>query len=269
MQTPHIGAADTGVVTGSGGMPAKLTVAETPISHIQLDALLDAFETPLADRARLVSFCNVHSVMSARRCEELAAALAASDIAAPDGMPVAWWIRAVHGLAQPRVFGAGTMDAALRHGVDRGWRHFFYGSTDETLAQLRDRVAATHPGAVICGMYAPPFRPLTDEEESDVLRRIIAARPTVLWVGLGMPKQELWMHRVRDRLPGMTLMGVGAAFDMLAGRVPQAPQWMRESGLEWVYRLAQEPRRLWRRYILNNPAFMLLLLRELAVGARG
>jgi N-acetylglucosaminyldiphosphoundecaprenol N-acetyl-beta-D-mannosaminyltransferase len=250
-------------------MPVKLTVAETPISHIRLDALLDAFDTPLADRARVVSFCNVHSVMSARRCEELAAALAASDIAAPDGMPVAWWIRAVHGLAQPRVFGAAAMEAALRHGVDRGWRHFFYGSTDETLAKLRDRVAVTHPGAVICGRYAPPFRPLTDEEESDVLRRITDARPTVLWVGLGMPKQELWMHRVRDRLPGMTLMGVGAAFDMMAGRVSQAPQWMRDSGLEWVYRLAQEPRRLWRRYVLNNPAFMLLLLRELAVGARG
>jgi N-acetylglucosaminyldiphosphoundecaprenol N-acetyl-beta-D-mannosaminyltransferase len=102
-----------------------------------------------------------------------------------------------------------------------------------------------------------------------VLRRITAARPSVLWVGLGMPKQELWMHRVRDRLPGMTLMGVGAAFDMLAGRVSQAPQWMRDAGLEWMYRLAQEPRRLWRRYVLNNPAFMLLLLRELAVGARG
>lgn len=251
-------------------MPAeKYAVVATPISHIRQNALLRVLDTPPADRARVVSFCNVHSVMSARRSEELAAALADSDIAAPDGMPVAWWIRAVHGLAQPRVYGPGAMDAALRYGVGRGWRHFLYGSTDETLAQLRDRIAVTYPGAAICGMYAPPFRPLTDEEEAQVVRRIAAARPTIVWVGLGMPKQELWMHRVRDRLPGMTLMGVGAAFDMLAGRVSQAPQWMRDSGLEWLHRLAQEPRRLWRRYALNNPAFLLLLLRELMVGTRG
>ena len=129
-------------------------------------------------------------------------------------------------------------------------------------------MAVTHPGVTVCGAYAPPFRSLTPAEEADVLRRITTAEPTLVWVGLGMRKQELWMHSMRDRLPGVTLMGVGAAFDMLAGRVPQAPVWMRNSGLEWLYRLAREPRRLWRRYVFNNPAFMLLLLRELAVGAR-
>lgn len=246
--------------------PAKFPVSETPISNVRLEPLLRLIDAPAPDRATIVTFCNVHSVMTARHSPPLAEAIASSDVASPDGMPVAWWIRYVHGQPQARVFGPGTMDAALRYGVERGWRHYLYGSTEETIAQLRQRLPRTHPGAIICGAYAPPFRPLTPPERTAALANIRAARPTIVWVGLGMPKQELWMQEVRDELPDMTLAGVGAAFDMLAGRVAQAPRWMRATGLEWLFRLGQEPRRLWRRYAVNNPAFLMLLARELVAG---
>ncbi|CAN5895055.1 WecB/TagA/CpsF family glycosyltransferase [soil metagenome] len=243
-------------------LPERLSVSGTQISQVALDQLLGALDRPPSGRARVVTFCNVHSVMTARQSGEVAAALDSSDIASPDGMPIAWWIRWVHRRSQLRVFGPGTMDAALRYGIDRGWRHFMYGSTEQTLTQLTENLEVTHPGVHVCGTYAPPFRPLTSDEHADALDRIRAARPTIVWVGLGMPKQELWMRQVREELPGMTLAGVGAAFDMLAGRVPQAPPWMRTAGLEWLFRLSREPRRLWRRYTIHNPVFMFLLARE-------
>jgi len=252
----------------SAGTPGKRPVVGTDISSVRFDDVLAVIDRPPPGRAQVMSFCNVHSVMTARRQAALAEVLNASDVAAPDGMPIVWWMRLIHGVAQTRVDGPTVMDLTLRVGMDRGWRHYLYGATPATLQQLRDRLAVTHPDAIIVGTYAPPFRPLTPAEEAEVVERIRSTEPTVVWVGLGMPKQEMWMHEMRGRLPGMTLMGVGAAFDMLAGRTPRAPAWMRNSGLEWVYRLLSEPRRLWRRYAANNPAYLVLLAREVLMRPR-
>lgn len=242
--------------------PTSVDVLGTSIATTSYGEVLRAIAQPPADRAQLFAFCNVHSVMTARRDRDVREALDAMDMATPDGMPLVWTLRRRGHPSQPRVYGPDLMELALAHGVALGWRHFFFGATDETLARLCASAEVLAPGIRIAGSYAPPYRPLTPHEEDDIVGRIDDSGANLVWVGLGMPKQELWMHRTRDRLPATNLLGVGAAFDLLSGTVPQAPDWLQDRGLEWAYRLWREPRRLWRRYLYNNPAFVLLALRE-------
>ena len=140
-----------------------------------------------------------------------------------------------------------------------GWKHYLYGSTAETLEALQVELGEIAPQSEIVGAFSPPFREMTSEESDAAMGAIRDSGADVVWVGLGMPKQELWMHRMRPELPGIALLGVGAAFDFLAGTKKQAPAWMQKAGLEWLFRLVQEPRRLWRRYVWNNPAYVVLL----------
>ena len=158
---------------------------------------------------------------------------------------------------QGRVYGAKVTTTALETGLERGWRHYFYGSTVETLDNLRAALEGQYEGIEIAGTHSPPFRDLDAVEEDAVAAEIMETRPDFVWVGLGMPKQEKWMLRNKHRYPGVALVGIGAAFDFIAGTKPEAPSWMQKAGLEWVFRLASEPRRLWRRYIFNNPAYLL------------
>lgn len=248
--------------------PSRSDVVGTPISTTSYEELLGLLHAPPAGRARTVAFCNVHSVMSARRDPGLRAALTACDVATPDGVPLVWTLRLTGHPGQQRVYGPDFMELALAEGVARGWRHYLYGATEETLALLRGRIAERWPGADVVGVHAPPFRSQTPQEEEADLAAIRASGAGVVWVGLGMPKQERWIHRVADRLPGTTVLGVGAAFDFLAGTLDQAPDRLQRLGLEWAYRLAKEPRRLWRRYAVNNLLFVLAALRQLA-RARG
>ena len=157
-----------------------------------------------------------------------------------------------------RMRGPTFMRLALSYGVERGWRHVFYGSDQPTLDDLVANAERFAPGMQIVGAIAPPFGVFTDDRVAKDLQQIRDTNPDVVWVGLGMPKQELWMAAAaRSGLAaGFALLGVGAAFDLLAGMLPEAPQWMQKVGLEWLFRLRLEPRRLWRRYILNNPLFM-------------
>ncbi|MGI9627367.1 MAG: WecB/TagA/CpsF family glycosyltransferase, partial [Longimicrobiales bacterium] len=210
--------------------------------------------------------CTVHSVMSARRDSTLAAALKDSDIATPDGMPLVWALRWTAGEDPQRVYGPELMRKTLIEAEGFGLRHYLYGSSEETLTALATEVGRSAPAAQIVGTCSPPFRTLTADEDEADLKRIRDSGADVVWVGLGMPKQELWMARVKDRLPGVALVGVGAAFDFIAGTKKQAPAWMARSGLEWVYRLTQEPKRLWKRYIWNNPAYLALLLGDVIRG---
>jgi N-acetylglucosaminyldiphosphoundecaprenol N-acetyl-beta-D-mannosaminyltransferase len=211
------------------------------------------------DRATVVAICNVHSVMSARRSRELADALENADIATSDGVPLVWGIRWTVRPEQERVYGPELMRRTIASTVDLGWRHYFYGSSPETLAALEAAFMRIAPGACIVGTHSPPFRPLTAAETEEAVANIRAADTDILWVGLGMPKQELWMQEIRSELPGVALIGVGAAFDFIAGTKREAPSWIQRVGLEWLFRLVQEPRRLWRRYAYNNPGFAVLL----------
>jgi N-acetylglucosaminyldiphosphoundecaprenol N-acetyl-beta-D-mannosaminyltransferase len=155
------------------------------------------------------------------------------------------------------------MKLTLQRGVARGWRHYLYGTTPPTLDRLRSAIARFAPGAVVVGQMAPPFRELTPAETDAVVAEFRSSNADIVWVGLGMPRQEKWMRQIAPRLPGKTLVGVGAAFDLLSGTVPQAPALLQRVGLEWAFRLWQEPRRLWRRYVLNNPLYLVLAADQL------
>lgn len=244
-------------------LPAKAPIVGTPISLTSYAELLELIDRRPTDRALTVAFCNVHSVMTARRNPDVAAALGGMDVATSDGMPIVWALRRFARPEQARVYGPDFMEAALRYGLERGWKHYFYGATPDTLQRLRDTAERLAPGVQVVGMHAPPFRPLTRPEEEEVAADIRDSGADLVWVGLGMPKQELWTDRMRHRLPGVAILAVGAAFDLVSGTVKQAPDWMQDRGLEWVYRLANEPRRLWRRYLYNNPAFAVLVLTHL------
>jgi N-acetylglucosaminyldiphosphoundecaprenol N-acetyl-beta-D-mannosaminyltransferase len=250
----------SGIVTEN--FPAKAAIVGTPISMTSYDEVLEVLATRPSDRATIVAVCNVYSVMSARRNEQLAEALATAEIATPDGMPLVWGLKAMARTDQEQVRGSELMRRGLKYGVERGWRHYFYGATEETLASLVDVAKQIAPGIQVVGSYSPPFRAQSDDELALALDRIKEAKPDLVWVGIGMPKQELWMHRVREELPGVALLGVGAAFDFISGRVAQAPPFLQKHGLEWAFRLSQEPRRLWRRYIWNNPAYLVLCARQ-------
>lgn len=246
--------------------PPKLDVVGTGISLTSYDDVLEILRAPRSDRACVVAVCNVHSVMVARRDQELRRALDSAEIATPDGMPLVWSIRHRGVPAQERVYGPDLMRYALANAPDL--RHFLYGSSTSTLDRLRMRISHDYPQVVIAGAMSPPFEALSEDDLKKHAAVIRESRADVVWVGLGMPKQELWMNRVADQLPGVTLIGVGAAFDFLAGTVRQAPEWMQRHGLEWAFRLAQEPRRLWRRYLFNNPIFVALSLRQLYRASR-
>ena len=153
------------------------------------------------------------------------------------------------------------MQQMLRAGGETPYRHYFYGSTPETLALLRQKIEQAYPGAVIAGMESPPFRPLTPEEDAAAVARINAARPDFVWVGLGAPKQEFWMARHQGAVRAL-MIGVGAAFDYEAGNIRRAPAWMQRCSLEWLYRLLQDPRRLFKRYFVTNTRFLWWALRH-------
>ena len=171
---------------------------------------------------------------------------------------------------EARVYGPELMERACARAAGSGQRFYLYGGRDEqALAQLTANLLDRHPDLQLAGGLSPPFRELTDAELDDVAARINAARPDVVWVGIGVPKQEKWMAAMRERLDAPVLIGVGAAFDFHAGLVPQAPAWMQRRGLEWLFRLLQEPRRLWKRYARHNPRFVAGFARQWASHRRG
>jgi N-acetylglucosaminyldiphosphoundecaprenol N-acetyl-beta-D-mannosaminyltransferase len=160
------------------------------------------------------------------------------------------------------VYGPDLLLEACRFGLSLGWRHFFYGGEAGVAAALAAKLAGQYPGLRIAGIYSPPFRPLTEVEDQEVLRLINDSGADIVWVGLGSPKQEYWMAEHLGKLHAPVMIGVGAAFDFLSGQKPQAPRWIQRSGLEWLFRLATEPRRLWPRY-RQYPKFVLLALGQL------
>ncbi len=174
----------------------------------------------------------------------------------PDGMPLVWigWLKGHKNIE--RTYGPDLMFLACDQGQPLGYRHFFYGADEKTLCKLRKTLKERFPSINIAGMYAPPFLKKAGLEKKEVIDMINSANPDILWVGIGSPKQDFWMALNRERLNVPVMIGIGAAFDFLAGVKPQAPRWMREVGLEWFFRLITEPKRLWRRYLVNNTLFV-------------
>ncbi len=239
-------------------------VVGSRVNAVQYDQILTQMRQWIRARSygHFIVVANTHVVMESRSNPGLRQAVDEADLVIPDGMPLVV-VGRMRGFSLPRrADGPGLVEAAFNLPLSAGWRHCFYGGTEESLCTFKACLDQRWPGLFVAGMYAPPFRPLTPEEDQVAIDRINAACPDVLWVGLGCPKQECWMLAHRDRLNVPVMLGVGQAFDILAGTKKRAPSWMCNFGLEWFYRLLHEPRRLWRRYLIYNPQFVCLVLRE-------
>jgi N-acetylglucosaminyldiphosphoundecaprenol N-acetyl-beta-D-mannosaminyltransferase len=206
--------------------------------------------------SRTLYFCNVHAVVTMQRDAQFGRAVAQADLVLPDGMPVAWMLRKSGFPRQQRINGPDFMHRYCALAERRGEPVFFYGSTQQTLDALRDWAATLFPRLRIVGMFSPPFRTLLPEEDDEIVEEINASGARIVFVGLGCPKQELWMAAHRGRIQAV-MIGVGAAFDYHAGTLQRAPLWMQRHGLEWCFRLYKEPRRLWKRYLVSNTLFLL------------
>ena len=223
---------------------------------------LSFLETNLEDlRGKYICVSNVHTTVMAyenadyRKIQNDAAAVL------PDGKPLSVVERKCGGLKNAeKVSGPDLMPEVFKLSVKKGYKHYFYGSTEQTLELLKNNLMKKYPELQITGMYAPPFRSLTEEEDEEIIREINAAKPDFLWVGLGAPKQEIWMAEHKDKISSI-MIGVGAGFDFHAGTVKRAPVWMQKCGLEWLYSLMQDPKRLWRRYVVTNSKFIWYMIR--------
>lgn len=242
----------------SRGLPQTVELLHVPIAVIDYQEALDVIDRQISSGQRgYMCVCNVHTVMASADDPELRAALEGSLLNVPDGMPLVWAMNALGQSLSDRVYGPELMWRACARAATTGGRFYLYGGRDQNaLAKLGENLHRHHPGLRIVGGYSPPHRPLTAEERAAVIAEINDARPDVVWVGIGVPKQEKWMAQMRGDLEAPMLIGVGAAFDFHAGLVPQAPHWLQDAGLEWAYRLVQEPQRLWRRYLRYNPRFV-------------
>jgi N-acetylglucosaminyldiphosphoundecaprenol N-acetyl-beta-D-mannosaminyltransferase len=245
--------------------PRTREILGIPIAMTDYGQAMDAMDGMIARRERgYVCAVAVHAVMVSRRDPEMRSAVMGSSLIVPDGMPLVWAANLLGEDLGARVYGPELMDRYCARCAKRGHRVWLYGGRDQgSLMQLALNLRRRHPGIETVGGFSPPFRPLAEDEEDELVEQINDARPDVVWVGIGVPKQEKWMARMRPRLEAPVLCGVGAAFDFHAGRISQAPSWMQERGLEWIYRIAQEPRRLLPRYLSYNPAFVLAFARQL------
>lgn len=212
-------------------------------------------------RSKIVCICNAHMVVTADFDPELAVALENADMVTPDGAPVAWMMRRAGFPGQERINGPDLMWHYLAEAQSFGQTVFFYGGLNDTLTDLRSRLLSAFPDLKIGGMISPPFRTLSAEEDQAHVDQINEAGTAVLFVGLGCPKQEKWMHVHRGRVHAV-MIGVGAAFDYHAGTIKRAPLWMQRCGLEWFHRLCSEPRRLWKRYFVTNTLFILGMVKS-------
>jgi N-acetylglucosaminyldiphosphoundecaprenol N-acetyl-beta-D-mannosaminyltransferase len=240
-------------------------VIGVPLAMTTYDGAMDVMDGMIARREPgYVCAVAVHAVTVAQRDPEMRAALLGSTLTVPDGMPLVWAANLLGENLPHRVYGPELMRRYTRRCAEKGHRVWLYGGRDQgSLAQLALNLRRDFPGIRIVGGYSPPFRGLEPHEEDEVVARVNADRPDVLWVGTGVPRQEKWMAQMRDRLDVPVMAAVGAAFDFHAGRISQAPAWMQDRGLEWTYRIAQEPRRLLPRYLYYNPAFLKAFSRQL------
>jgi N-acetylglucosaminyldiphosphoundecaprenol N-acetyl-beta-D-mannosaminyltransferase len=238
--------------------PARVAVLDIPLAVSDYDEVIDWMEAMVAAEARgYVTAAAVNLVMSAQEDPATLEATLGATLAVPDGQPLVWALRALGHPRATRVYGPDLMAKFCERAARSGIPMYLYGGrTPAALELLEAKLRERFPGLRIVGSFSPPFHEPTQEEDDATIAAIESSGAAVVWVGTGQPKQERWMLRMRPRLAAPLLVGVGAAFDFHAGLVSQAPSWMQRNGLEWVYRLSREPKRLWRRYARYNPLFV-------------
>jgi N-acetylglucosaminyldiphosphoundecaprenol N-acetyl-beta-D-mannosaminyltransferase len=239
-------------------LPAgRVGVLGVGVCPVSIPVVLDIVDGWIRSRQpHYVCVTGVHGVMESHRDPELRQIHNEAGLVVPDGMPLVWLSRLGGHAGADRVYGPDLLLACCERSLRYGYRHFFYGGASGVAELLAERLTQRYPGLRVAGTYSPPFRPLTPAEDAAVVDRINGSRADLVWIGLSTPKQERWMYQQRGSLRAPVLLGVGAAFDFHAGLKKQAPRWLQRSGFEWLFRLLTEPRRLWRRYLRNNPAFV-------------
>ncbi|MEP9373353.1 WecB/TagA/CpsF family glycosyltransferase [Mesorhizobium sp. KR1-2] len=229
------------------------------VSAVNLKSATELIQAAVADgKKEYVCVRDAHGVVRCQTDAELRSVHNRAFLVTPDGMPLVWALKHAGHSQSSRVYGPDLMLSVFEAGRSKGFRHFLYGATPNTLELLQARLLKRFPEAQVAGSCAPPFHELSPQDEADFADRINRSGADIVWVGIGSPKQELWMARMRDRLEAPMLIGVGAAFDFHAGLKRQAPRMIQRSGFEWAFRLLCEPRRLWRRYALVVPTFISL-----------
>lgn len=262
--------ADTESTALAQNSPAPPSPHNEPVNI--LGVRVDALDMPRAlgtidewvesGERHYVCIRDVHGVMACQKDETLRRIHSEAGMVTPDGMPLVWLSRRLGHPDTNRVCGPDFMLELCDHSRARGYRHFLYGGAPGVVEDLKANLETLYPGLQVVGAYSPPFRPLSEEEDAEVVAMINDAKPDIVWIGLSSPKQEYWMASHKGRIAASAMIGVGAAFDFHAGRQKRAPRWMQRSGLEWSFRLMSEPRRLWRRYLVMAPRFLALLARE-------
>lgn len=238
------------------------------VHAVDIDLAADRIETAIANGERgYVCVTGVHGVMEAQNDPSVKAILNHSLLTTPDGMPMVWVGKLQGFKCMNRVFGPDLMLEVCSRSVQKGYTHFLYGGVPGVAEQLKDALLSRFPGIKLVGIYTPPFRPLTDGEFAQLKETIGVLKPDLFWVGLSTPKQERFMAAHGRQLTTKVMLGVGAAFDILTGNLRDAPDWVKKLGMQWMHRFMQEPSRLWKRYLVNNPKFMWKIALQL-IGAR-
>lgn len=248
---------------GRSAVIPRVDILGVEVSAIDLDTAVETIGNWIdSDQREYVCVTGVHGVMESLNDPGLKEIHNRSGLTTPDGMPLVWCSHFAGAKDTTRVYGPDLMLRVCAASVERDWRHFFYGSAPGTADELARRVERRFEGLDVVGTYSPPYRDLTESEIEDVAQMLNDSDADIVWIGLSTPKQERLMDSLRPMVKASALIGVGAAFDIHAGNIKQAPQWMRGSGLEWLFRLTVEPRRLWRRYLRSNPRFVWSILRN-------
>lgn len=241
-----------------------VNVLGVSINAVDMDECAEACEGLISEGRGYVCVTGVHGVMEAQADPQFRSVLNRSFLSVPDGMPLVW-IGHLYGWREMRrVYGPDLMLELCRRSVQHGYRHFLYGGDQGVAEELARCLERRIPRLQIVGTYTPPFRPLNAEEEAELRSQVAVCKPDIFWVGLSTPKQEKFMAQYLNNLDTKLMIGVGAAFDIHTARIKDAPRWMKVAGLQWLHRLVQEPRRLWKRYLVNNPKFVLQIALQLA-----
>lgn len=242
----------------------SVSILGVKVHATSMDRALARVESALENGEKgYVCVTGVQGVMEAQSDSNLKRIINGALLTIPDGRPTVWvgWLRGFFQMRQ--VTGPCMMLRLCAISEEKRYTHFFYGGNDGVAQQLKDSLIARFPNMKVVGTYTPPFRPLSAEEETDLARMVAEAKPDFLWVGLSTPKQERFMDQYVSKLDAKIMFGVGAAFDIHTGRIKDAPYWMKVTGVQWMHRIYQDPKRLWKRYLVNNPKFVYRIMLEL------
>ncbi len=246
-------------------MKGSIKICGVRVDMVQIPDVIKIMEGWIEKKeyGNYVAVANANDVVIGKKMPQVRVAMNGSSLTVPDGISIVLASRFYGFKLKRRVYGAELMLEFLRRAQAEGYTNFFYGSTTETLNRLREKLISNFPRLNIKGVYSPPFRELSEDEDRVIIEMINELSPDIVWVGLGCPKQQLWMYENKDKLKVPVMVGVGAAFDFLAGTKPQAPRWIRDNGFEWLFRLLTEPKRLWKRYLINGSLFVFCAVKEL------